>query len=278
MSKQQDELTTFSIFEEFGRQKTTLLTGAVLALGLAGTVQAEGPAVDGFNGKLEVDGGTVGGDGAGFIAGSVTAPLGERFGLQLDGAVGEVDNNDANGLAAHLFYRDPERYMVGLTATTVRYRSQDVDRLGIEGELYRDQWTVGAALGEQSGDLGTDAYYGLDLKYYPNQDFALNASIDGYDNDQMLSLGAEWQAKPGWSVLVAGGTGDGDDYVMVGVRLYLGKNKTLMGRHRQDDPENPLLPMVNSLKKSMDKQAVIDAEGTSTGPGGDWLEAGASGS
>lgn len=262
-----NELTAFSIFEAFSKQEAALLTGAVLALGLAGPVLAEGPAVDGVNGKLEAHAGSVGGDGAGLLGGSVTAPLGQAVGVQLDGMAGKVDGHGADGLALHLFQRDPDSHLVGLSAATLNYRGQDVERVGIEGELYRNQWTIGANLGQQSGDLGDDAYYGLGATYYSNPDLALKAGIDGHGDNQQVNLGAEWQTGSNWSMSLEGGAGDGDNYLLAGVRLYLGKQKTLIDRHRRDDPDNPLLNAVNLLKDEMDSQAA-NGSGGGGGDGG----------
>ncbi len=74
---------------------------------MTNTVWAEDPAVSAINGKIEALGGAVDGEGAGAALGSVTLPLGERFGLQADAAYGEIDGEELYGGGAHLFARDP---------------------------------------------------------------------------------------------------------------------------------------------------------------------------
>lgn len=214
------------------------------------------PAVGGLNAKLELDAGSVDGGTAFFAAGSLTAPMGSRLGFQLDAARGEMERRDAAGLATHLFFRDPDRHLLGLTAYTLDYRNRSVDRVGLEGERYLGHWTLGAVAGHQGGDLGDDLFYGLKLKNYPNANSALKATVDVHGDRRLFGVGAEWQAGPGWAMVVEGGTADGNDYLLAGARLYFGKNKSLRGRHREDDPENPLLNALMAIKHALDEQGV----------------------
>jgi hypothetical protein len=60
------------------------------------------PAVSGLNGKLSLEGGAIGNDGAGSSAlgiaeGSISAPLGHSFGLQVDGAGASAYNTFLGG-------------------------------------------------------------------------------------------------------------------------------------------------------------------------------------
>ena len=257
-AKRDTHLTALSIFEEFGRQETALLTGAVLALGLAGPVQAAdtAPAVSGPNAKLQLGGGQSGGDSLSAVTGSVSVPLGHSFGAQLDGMTGSLNSQNAKGAAVHLFTRNPDSYLAGLNAGKVQYRGVDVKRVGLAGELYRDNWTLSAGGGHQSGDLGSADYYQAGVRYYPQPDLALSAGAGGFDSNSRYSLGAEWQFLPGWSLGLEGGGGDGDDYVLAGVRFYLGGGRSLMQRQREDDPENGLLGAVGALRGAMDEVVV----------------------
>jgi len=101
-------------FSDFFRltQRPRFLTLAVCAL-LAGTVAqtqptfagdaSAPPAVSKTNGKIELLGGSLDNDSAAALAGSLTAPLGHAFGVQVDGLAGNLDGNGTWGLGTHLF-------------------------------------------------------------------------------------------------------------------------------------------------------------------------------
>lgn len=246
------DFTAQSIFEEFGRQEAAILTGAVLALGLAGPGQAAEPAVAAPNAKLQLSGGKSGGNSVSALSGSASLPLGDRFGAQLDGLAGSVDGNSTKGGALHLFTRNPDSYLAGITGARIEYRGLDVNLTGIAGELYRDKWTLGIGGGRQTGDLGNADYYRASVSYYAKPDLVVKASADGYDSTSGYSLGGEWQFTPGWSLTLGAGDGDGDSYVFAGVQFYMGNKASLVAHHRKDDPENTMLQAVTALKQSLD--------------------------
>ncbi len=89
----------------------------------AGAAASDGttplPAVDGLNAKVSSFGGATDGQALYGGVGSVTLPLGFRYGLQIDAFVGGLDSRaqgdvSAIGTAAHLFWRDPARGLFGL--------------------------------------------------------------------------------------------------------------------------------------------------------------------
>lgn len=82
----------------------------------AQAVPVGGPAVDGINAKIDGFGGSASNRGAYGARGSVTAPLGYAFGIQLDGAAGSTANRGYGAGAAHLFWRDPSRGLFGIYA------------------------------------------------------------------------------------------------------------------------------------------------------------------
>ena len=88
----------------------------VLDPGVIVDPNAQLPAVSGINGKWEFDPGLLTGGGLVRAAGSVSIPLGDRFGVQGDmmGTWTSPNGFSYSG-ALHAFTRDPERYLAGLT-------------------------------------------------------------------------------------------------------------------------------------------------------------------
>ena len=219
------------------------IVGLCFALLLSSSLFAQGdkPAVDGVNGKAEILGQSSEGDNGGYLLGSLSIPLGHSFGLQLDGAYGRVDGHKYEGLGAHVFYRDPDEYLVGALAYSVDHRGIDVDRYGVEFERYIDNWTYGGHVGVQKGDMPDDHFYGAFATYYPHDDLAIEIGIDGHDDNKNLNVGADWQFQSNWALTAQGSAGDDDESVLLGVRYYFGKDKSLKRRMREDDPDNPLI-------------------------------------
>ena len=207
------------------------------------------PAVSKTNGKIELLGGSLDNDSAAALAGSLTAPLGHAFGVQVDGLAGNLDGNGTWGLGTYLFWRNPERGLLGLTASRNRLNDRDADRVGLEAEGYFDRFTLGAVVGRQSGDVKDGAYLGLSGSYYLNDNLMIQGAGQAIDGDHLYALGAEWQpasVHEGLAFFANATSGDGDavDSALLGVRLYFGGSKSLKQRHREDDPVNPLF---NSL-------------------------------
>ena len=94
------------------------------------------PAVSGINGNISIEGGALDKDGFGALSGSVSLPIGQRFGLQLDGSVGLLDDEFYGSAGGHLFWRDPAYAFLGIygsyTALTAKSRGS-VLRASITG-------------------------------------------------------------------------------------------------------------------------------------------------
>ena len=114
------------------------------------------PAVDGINYKYS--GGFVGGrNNAKFVTGSVTFPIGHRFGLQIDGVGAEVSTNlygnvPVYAAAAHAFWRDPEIGLLGMYGDYARVdlgSGYDVYTAGVSGAIFLDRFSVDAVVGAQ---------------------------------------------------------------------------------------------------------------------------------
>jgi hypothetical protein len=111
----------------------------------AATAQ-QAPAVSAPNGKIEFDAGALNLPGPIFMAraaGTVTVPIGERFGLQADLSASTAPGFITTG-ALHLFTRDPAAYLIGGTLGFVRSPGATVLAAGPEAEVYLDRWTLEA--------------------------------------------------------------------------------------------------------------------------------------
>ncbi len=244
-----------SIFDRLSQHRTAALIAAVSTLGIANT-HAEGPAVHQLNAKLEINGGSLDGDGTGIAAGSIAAPLGHSFGAQLDVIAGSTDGDGLAGYGLHAFWRDPQQGLLGVVSSRTGRGGNFVNRYGVEGEFYSDQWTLAAGGGTQTGFVGNTGYANLMAKYYLNDDLLLELSGQGFSDTRVGQIGLEWQPVmevKGLTVFAVGGFGSDDlDYALAGVRWYFGgSDKSLKLRHREDDPVNSLIGAATVLNNAI---------------------------
>ena len=213
------------------------------------------PAVSGLNGKFAIlgggtdagagnDGGTIGAQG------SVSVPLGHRFGFQADGYASWVSGDAIFSGAGHLFWRDPSIGLVGAYGGAARNDLVGFDslRFGIEGEAYLGRVSVEALLGWEGIDYDTtgdeDNVFALaDIAFYMTDDLRFSAGYRHWNEIHMAAFGTEYQLPMRWggsgAVLFAEGRVGEDDYRAIwgGVRFYIGAEpKSLIRRHREDDP------------------------------------------
>eukprot|EP01036_Dinobryon_divergens_P042237 gene42237-56103_t len=250
------------------RRLTLVLLGSISAYAFAASAQAADlildptpivdqgdamlPAVSGVNGKWEFDPGVA--DGGGLIrgAGSLTAPLGDRFGIQGDVM---ASWNSATGLAyggaLHAFSRDPSSYLLGVTAGVVVVPGASIGALGVEGELYLDRislegWAGVAGLNYVDPGLldKTGAFAMGDLAYYPTDDWRLTLGGSYVLGDLSVHGGSEYLFHD--LPLPLSITADarlhntGNYSFTIGLKGYFGgdESKSLINRQRQDDPRN----------------------------------------
>jgi hypothetical protein len=257
-----------------GAKRIVCLTGLCLLLGglmgsPAGAAEPNAapsddtgplPAVDGLNANVSGFGGAADGNGFYGGAGSVTVPLGYRYGLQIDAVAAGFDsrfqgNVTVAGTAAHLFWRDPTRGLFGLYGHYLHadaFSGVDVYAGAVEAALYRGRFTLEAVAGVQGGkaDLGVLGSVNIDtrffdvaqLAYYPIDNLKLSIGHSYAFGNNSALIGAEWGLPTGGgtmaSLFVRGSVSEsGDGAVLGGLRLYFGqRDKTLMRRHREDDP------------------------------------------
>lgn len=229
---------------------TTALSHSALADGHEVAHEKE-PAVSGLNGKISAFGGGVGSDviddsGLAGITGAISLPIGHRYGLQIDGMAGTLDGDAFGGIAAHAFYRDPDAFLLGLytSYTALDIGAKDsVGRFGLEGELYLDNLTLTGIAGVQYGELDDGFTSTLRAAYYLTDDLMLSAGHNYYEEaGHFGTAGVEYQMpfdlqfSP--SLFADGRFGEDDFYsVTGGIRFYFGEEKSLIDRHRQDDPD-----------------------------------------
>ena len=202
-------------------------------------------AVSAFNGKVEAAGGGIGSGGFDsgrfHAAGSVSVPVGCRFGFQLDGIVGETASNTVWGVGGHAFMRDPNTYLAGVYAAYTDAGPNNVTRVAVEGQLYFDRFTLSGLAGyENSTQLNGEFFGAATVGYYPTDDINLNFGVARYLDVNALTLGAEWQPMPTRPVTVFayGAIAENNaSTAFAGLRFYFGgEQKSLKRRHREDDP------------------------------------------
>ena len=206
------------------------------------------PAVSGLNAKASIYGGSLDGDRLGTGQGSVTLPMGDRFGFQADALVSKVDGDDVRGLAAHAFWRNPDVALFGIVASALEVDDIRVERFGVEGDYFTKSFTFSASVGTQGGDVDSTSFGRAEVSYYPTDNVALVLAGTKADDDDRTSLDIEYQTSVSGLALFASTEMGSDNYdaTHAGVRFYFGEDKSLKRRHREDDPKNPLLPMLSS--------------------------------
>jgi hypothetical protein len=241
-----------------GLKPLRLLTMTVLSAASVASVasaQAEGPAVSTVNGKLSTEAGVTGingeSSGIGVVKGSLAAPLGYAFGFQLDGMAGTSFNSAFGGGTAHLFWRDPA---IGLFGPVVSLAAGGGNRLGwygSEAELYAKAFTIGAwggyhdAVDGQFAITESSGFYGGSFTFYPTPDLAMTLAATSAFGQVSGTSTIEYQpdlfARHNVAFYVDGAAADHASYgITVGVRLYFGPDKSLIRRHREDDPVTAL--------------------------------------
>jgi hypothetical protein len=223
------------------------------------SARAEGPAVSALNGKVSAEGGMTGIDGyssgVGTAKGSIAAPLGDNFGVQLDALAGTAFNTGFGGGTAHLFWRDPE---IGLFGPVVSMAGGGGVRLGwygAEAEIYAKRLTVAAwggyhdAVNSVVGRAASTGYYGGSVTAYPTLNLALTVGATSEFNRLIGNSTIEFQpdlfARRNLSFFVDGEVANHATYsVTAGIRFYFGADKPLIRRHREDDPMTSGRPSV----------------------------------
>jgi hypothetical protein len=242
------------------RTKTWCAAIAALPIMVAAGAMAGGPAVSETNVKMTGLYGTVDGLGdsadAWFGAAALTAPLSEKWGVQIEAGAGGVDGDSVLGAAGHLFKRDPDSYLAGLFVAYASVDEFDIEatRMGAELELYFDQVSLLGTVGYQSSDAAAEGTFAsLDLRLYADDNFVLSAGAAIDEDNTIGRFGAEWQlassALPVLALRIDAAVGDNDfSSVMGGITYYFASDASLKDRHRKQDPDSALFNLYQSLQ------------------------------
>jgi hypothetical protein len=231
---------------------STILSGMFGSWALA----AEQPAVSALNGKVELGVGTVDTDTLGndellYGGASLSIPLADRYGVQIDFSVTDIYGETAVGGGGHLFTRDPGSYLVGFIGGYSDLGSAEAGWGGVEAELYLDKFSIEAAAGavDVDYDAGSDLTKGfglIDVAYYAQENLRLSVGASSIAEFESGHVAAEWMIDS-MPLSIKGDVGVGEDdlvHASVGLSFYFGGNdagKSLIRRHREDDPRNRAL-------------------------------------
>jgi len=222
------------------------------------------PAVDGINGKIAgYGGGENGSNGFYGTVGSLSIPLAQQWGLQLDGNLGSNSGSGYHSGAAHLFWRDPSIALFGAYVSYLHdngtenavlgHISDNTARFAAEGEYYLNRWTVKGLAGVETVSINSNVvplsvpnrfFDHASIGYYVTDNFELSAGHAYTFGTHFLTLKAEHGFALGGgrmaSLFAHGWVGEGgNNGALAGLRIYFGqRDKSLMDRHRQDDPTN----------------------------------------
>ena len=220
------------------------------------------PAVDGINGKIAgYGGGENGSNGFYGTSGSLSVPLAQQWGLQLDGNLGSDSGIGYYSGAAHLFWRDPSIGLLGayvsysrnngIDSAVLGHISENTARYAAEGEYYLDRWSFGGLVGAETVRINSGVplpsvpnrfFDDVWASYYVTDNFELYAGHAYTFGTHFLTLGSEYGLALGGgrmaSLFANGWIGErGDNGALAGLRIYFGqRDKSLKDRHRQDDP------------------------------------------
>lgn len=238
------------------------LTGTVAITAFGGTAFAADVttepscAVSSVNGKIEAGGGYADmkdekGDFAWEAGGSLSFPLGCMFGFQADVGVSDRFGDTQFGGIGHLFARDPESYLIGIAGGVVDGDNATLYAVGPEAELYLGNFSLEAWGGyvnvdPEHGDGKDTGFLIADAAYYLTDDFRVSVGGKIIDDYEGLRAGFEYQFGGMPMSLYSNVEYGDDDYLTVlgGLKFYFGgEDKSLIRRHREDDPRNRTLDL-----------------------------------
>jgi hypothetical protein len=246
------------------KKAMALLAGTIAAslyAGMASAADIESagplPAVSGPNGKVEIGAGWA--DVNDFSSDEVfrggaafSFPVVDMFGIQADLTALDAFGDTAVGGAAHFFTRDPNSYLLGAYGGYVDAGSSNIWYVGPEAELYLDNVSIEAIGGFMDVSTTGSEYYAMGkFALYATDNLRLSVGASTVANFESANAGLEWfmgdTGLPA-SLTIDGQLGeDGFTSIMAGLSLYFGgEDKSLIRRHREDDPRLHFFDMFNA--------------------------------
>lgn len=242
------------------------VSGAVVAADFNEKFEGVKPAVSGFNGKLDLGytyldlGGTNPHLNSVTGIASLSAPLGQSFGVQVDAGLGHLSfsggSATAAGIGSHLFWRNPDAGLIGAYGHYVRLSDSGASlntlRLGAEAEAYIDQVSLEGFAGADitrfsAGGHKTTASLDFTAAYYFTDNFRAQAGVSHSFNKTLGKLGVEAMlpmASNNVALYADGAFGSHVTKISTGLRIYFGESgKSLKARHREDDPKARLFDL-----------------------------------
>ena len=208
------------------------------------------PAVSKPNGKIAIGGGQALGEGVYYVDASVSLPVMDQIGLQIDGLAGTLDGDGVAGGGAHLFWRDPSVGLVGAYGSVLASTAgvnYTVSNAGLEAAAYLGQFSVEGLVGAQFVDgADTEVFGAANIAFYPIDDVRLYAGYRYWFGENAGAAGVEFQPfqmddSLGITLFADGQIREDDTLAVAGFRVYFGEHKSLIRRHREDDPSG-LMP------------------------------------
>jgi hypothetical protein len=249
------------------------------------------PAIDGINAKIDgFGGGANHSNGFYGTTGSLSVPLAQQWGLQIDGGVGSDKGIGTHGGAGHLFWRDPSVGLLGAYGSYSHWNgietaafgriSANAARFAAEGDYYWSRWTLRGLVGVETVSVNATVpgfsvpnrfFDHVSGAYYVTDDFMLSAGHLYTFDTHFLTLGSEYGVTLGGgrmaSLFAEGWIGEhGNNAVLAGLRVYFGqRDKSLIDRHRQDDPSVAGVLLASALLGVAVAEASVFAQSATIG-------------
>jgi hypothetical protein len=215
---------------------------------------------------------------------SLSVPVGDMFGIQADVAAANVFNDTLYGGTLHAFTRDPHSYLFGVAGGAGWSSASNFQYIGPEAELYLDNVTFqayGGYLNLNNTGVNTSNFFGFgDVSFYATPDLALKVGASSVAGFKSGHVGLEWQISDTTPVsfTLDGRLGDnGFASATAGLKLYFGgAQKSLIRRHREDDPPNRSLDIFNSSGNALGApgSSPTTPEQDCINHGGEWVPPG----
>jgi hypothetical protein len=234
--------------------KRAILTAVSAAALLAAAASASADdAVSGVNGSVTAGAGAFGPASVWFGSGSLSAPIGDSFGVQIDATGGELHHVGVRAAAAHLFWRDPDEALLGVYADVVHFNifgGLNAYKVGGEAEWYGlEDWDFSAVVGWEGGDTVDSGFDRADITYYVNDNVSLDFGHRYTLRSHAGIMNLTWQL-PSTDVRLWGEGRWGEHSTsgaFAGITWAIGGSETsLRDRARHDDPADGLMDTINA--------------------------------